>query len=265
LHCLAPVAALALVGVGLVDSVEVSAQADLACAHLCDDRTDRSVCANMSLALLASSSVPQEPTISNLDDLMDRLLEESRAQTVPNDRSIALYGNQPPKRSGYTGRGGGGSRGGGSGRGWDRQASTSRPKESCNHCGRDWHSDAKCWKKHPEQRPSYMKADNTARKQEAIALIAAFVTNGPSKSQEWILDSGATHHMCHSRKLFESYVPNESSERPIETAGGMVRAEGFGTARLNLITSAGMQKEVILNDVYYLPEASSQPIFVKPD
>jgi hypothetical protein len=99
-----------------------------------------------------------------------------------------------------------------------------------------------------------MKADNTARKQEAIALIAAFVTNGPSKSQEWILDSGATHHMCHSRKLFESYVPNESSERAIETAGGMVRAEGFGTVRLNLITSAGMQKEVVLNDVYYLPE-----------
>jgi hypothetical protein len=33
------------------------------------------------------------PTIANLDDLMDRLLEESRAQTVANNRSIALYGN----------------------------------------------------------------------------------------------------------------------------------------------------------------------------
>jgi len=76
------------------------------------------------------------PTIANLNDLMDRLLEESRAQTVANNRSIALYGNQPLKRSGYTRRGGGG-RGGGSGSGGDRQASTSRPKESCNHCGRD--------------------------------------------------------------------------------------------------------------------------------
>ena len=120
------------------------------------------------------------PTIANLDDLMDRLLEESRAQTVANNRSIALYGNQPLKRSGYTGRGGGG-RGGGSGSGGDRQASTSRPKESCNHCGRDWHLEAKCWKKHPKQRPSHLRINDTTKKQEAIALIAAFITNGPSK------------------------------------------------------------------------------------
>ena len=45
-HCLASIAALALVCVGLVDGVEVDGQADLACAHLCDDRADRSVCAN---------------------------------------------------------------------------------------------------------------------------------------------------------------------------------------------------------------------------
>lgn len=47
LHCLASVAALTLVSVGLVDGVEVSAQADLAGAHLRNDRADRSVCAYM--------------------------------------------------------------------------------------------------------------------------------------------------------------------------------------------------------------------------
>jgi hypothetical protein len=151
------------------------------------------------------------PTIENLDDLMDRLLEESRAHNVANERAVALYGNQLPKGGGYTGRGGGpgGSRGGA------HQASASRPRESCEHCDRDGHSDAKCWKKHPEQRPSYVKANDAARKQETIALIAAFVTSGPSKRLDWILDSGASHHMCHDRALFESYVPNESSERPI--------------------------------------------------
>ena len=43
LHCLASVAALALVSVDLVDGVEVCAQADLAGAHLGNDRADRSV------------------------------------------------------------------------------------------------------------------------------------------------------------------------------------------------------------------------------
>jgi hypothetical protein len=46
-HCLAHVAALALVAVALVDGVEVCAQTDLACAHLCDDRADRSMCADI--------------------------------------------------------------------------------------------------------------------------------------------------------------------------------------------------------------------------
>ena len=36
-HCLMPMAAFALIGVGLVDGMEVSAEADLSCAHLCDD------------------------------------------------------------------------------------------------------------------------------------------------------------------------------------------------------------------------------------
>jgi hypothetical protein len=80
------------------------------------------------------------PTIEKLDDLMDRLLEESRAHTVANDRAVALYGNQPPKRGGYTKRGGG--RGGG--RGAAQLASSSRPLESCDYCGRDRHSEAKC-------------------------------------------------------------------------------------------------------------------------
>src|SRR5205823_2102668 len=42
-HRLRSAATLALVGVGLVNSVEVGTEADLACAHLCDHRADRSM------------------------------------------------------------------------------------------------------------------------------------------------------------------------------------------------------------------------------
>ena len=44
---LSSIATLALVGVGLVDGVEVCAQADFAVAHLRDDRADGSMCAHM--------------------------------------------------------------------------------------------------------------------------------------------------------------------------------------------------------------------------
>ncbi|OBT44993.1 hypothetical protein VE00_04141 [Pseudogymnoascus sp. WSF 3629] len=119
------------------------------------------------------------PTIEKLDDLMDRLLEESRAHTVANDRAVALYGNQPPKRGGHTGRTGGRGRGGG--RGGAQQASSSRLPESCDYCGRDRHSEAKCWKKHLDLKPPYIKAIEAGRKPDAIALVAAFVTNSFSK------------------------------------------------------------------------------------
>ena len=44
---LSSVAALALVGVGFVDGVEVGPEADLAGAHLCDHGADRAVCSDM--------------------------------------------------------------------------------------------------------------------------------------------------------------------------------------------------------------------------
>ena len=46
-HRLWSAATLALVGVGLLDGVEVDTKADLACAHLCDHRANRFMCANM--------------------------------------------------------------------------------------------------------------------------------------------------------------------------------------------------------------------------
>jgi hypothetical protein len=59
LHGLAPIAALAPVGVGLVDGMKVTAQADLTIAHLCDDRADRSMCAYMCCEDLLSRTGPQ--------------------------------------------------------------------------------------------------------------------------------------------------------------------------------------------------------------
>jgi hypothetical protein len=82
------------------------------------------------------------PIIKKLDDLMDRLLKESRAHTVANDRAIALYGNQLLKRGGHTRRTG--RRGRGGGRGGAQQASSLRLPESCDYYRRDRHSEAKC-------------------------------------------------------------------------------------------------------------------------
>jgi hypothetical protein len=67
--------------------------------------------------------------------------------------------------------------------------------------------------------------------------------------------------MCNDRTLFENYIPNSSSEMPIDTAAGPTRAEVIGAVRLKLITSTGMEKEVRLEQVYHLPELSVSHAF----
>jgi hypothetical protein len=59
LYCLAPMAALAGVGIGLVNRMEIGAGADLACTHLCDGRTDCSVCAGMCREKVLSRPDPE--------------------------------------------------------------------------------------------------------------------------------------------------------------------------------------------------------------
>jgi hypothetical protein len=93
-------------------------------------------------------------------------------------------------------------------------------------------------------KPPYIKAIEAGRKPDAIALVAAFVTNSFSKRPNWILDTRASHHMCNDQTLFEDYIPNSSLEMPIDTAAGPTRADGIGAVRLKLITSIGMEKVV---------------------
>ncbi|KAF2804432.1 uncharacterized protein BDZ99DRAFT_481251 [Mytilinidion resinicola] len=63
-YCLRSAPALALLGIGLVDGVEVCAEGDLAGAHLCDYGADRSVFSGMDLKGCSSRLYPQSKEIS---------------------------------------------------------------------------------------------------------------------------------------------------------------------------------------------------------
>jgi hypothetical protein len=63
-YCLASMATLAFVGAGLVDGVEVGAQADFARAHLCDDRADRSMSAQVCGKCPFSGPNPESEKLS---------------------------------------------------------------------------------------------------------------------------------------------------------------------------------------------------------
>jgi len=67
----------------------------------------------------------------------------------------------------------------------------------------------------------------------------------------WILDSGATHHMCSEKTLFQNLGPHSSS---ISIAkGGMMKAMGIGEVLLTVWNGKGETTQIQLHDVLYFP------------
>lgn len=89
---------------------------------------------------------------------------------------------------------------------------SNRPK--CPHCGRKGHNVDNCWKLHPEKMPkdkastsnqSNSKKTNEGANiaqvdEETASEFAGFAAT--SGRQSWILDSGATSHICGQRERF---------------------------------------------------------------
>jgi hypothetical protein len=63
---------------------------------------------------------------------------------------------------------------------------------------------------------------------------------------QWLVDSGATHHFCGVREWFESYTPLQI---PIQTAETTINAAGYGTIQLKL-----NGRVVTLQDVIYISQ-----------
>ena len=96
----------------------------------------------------------------------------------------------------------------------DAQPKTST--ETCKFCKKTGHSEEKCFKKNPckickktghsEQR---CKEKNAKEEETATAMLASHCDVSPkafnvATDDEWLMDSGATHHMCHDLSLFSN-------------------------------------------------------------
>ncbi|UYV80136.1 K02A2.6-like [Cordylochernes scorpioides] len=81
-------------------------------------------------------------------------------------------------------------------------------------------------------------------------MLMAF--NAVSSEDEFILDSGATHHVCKNRQWFTSFQPTTCE--PIQTASGNLQVEGAGNIRMKMYLYTGTQ-DVTLNDVLFVPQA----------
>lgn len=80
-----------------------------------------------------------------------------------------------------------------------------RSNETCSFCGKEGHSETKCFQK--------LEALNEAMKKHNIPVskpsssskgLALSARASHASSHNWIFDSGASHHMMHSKELLPS-------------------------------------------------------------
>jgi len=135
----------------------------------------------------------------------------------------------------------------------------------CGYCKKKYHTESTCWKKHPHLRPKRGKQNQTgmvanapdnseAHDEESYVCLMAGKMN-PTASRasaaEWIIDSGATAHICHDRSMFCTIEDIEPFDISIGDKSG-IRAEGRGKVELTL-SVCGKSRRCMLNEVLFAP------------
>ena len=142
----------------------------------------------------------------------------------------------------------------------------------CHYCGKFGHIKRNCRKfaqenksdssnqdkpKHRANAAEARQTDSSSSDSESIGLVVRHAfTASASKHDSWIVDSGATGHMCHDKRLF---VELHNLEKPLEVTlgdGYDLHAIGRGIVLLETKLPSGRTKKCKLQNVLYVPKLS---------
>lgn len=116
---------------------------------------------------------------------------------------------------------------------------------TCYFCGRAGHTKAKCYK--------FKKQKLTNRNKEDIALMT--VGNSVLECSDWIVDSGATSHMCNDIKWFHNIV--KCNKTVCVADGSPMICLGYGEVHIPF-----KNRTQVVTDVLLIPNLSTNLISV---
>ena len=145
---------------------------------------------------------------------------------------------------------------------------TFRPRSiKCHYCGKLGHikkncRDFKTEEGRKEKKTKAQKAAPTTTQEnsdsESSGLIASHALSVSSSNEQsiWIIDSGATCHMCQDSKLFTTLHQLDDPIDVVLGDGRALTAVGRGEVMLDMVLPNGESKSCTLHDVLYVPALS---------
>lgn len=138
---------------------------------------------------------------------------------------------------------------------WDRKDSQEQTIK-CYTCQGN-HKEADCYYAHPEKAPKgwlqrHLQppgGKRSSNESQTMTLYATCLLAKPDLKDDWLLDSGATRHMCNNLALFHIY---EEKEDIVQVGKGSIPSKGVGTIQFE-----SENGHFNLSNVLYVPELAS--------
>lgn len=132
---------------------------------------------------------------------------------------------------------------------------TSKKNKFCNFCKKSNHSTSECWFKHKSKNsrlPSYNDKDKSSNAFH-VSMLPALNAQTCQGRNTWIMDSGASEHMCHNIKCFTDYESFPLPKQIIIGDGTVIHAKGVGIIHLQAYNGTEWT-ETSLNGALYVPD-----------
>ncbi len=131
----------------------------------------------------------------------------------------------------------------------------------CHCCGKLGHIQKDCWKnsdksKKYQQKPGVKKKNEEGNSIGLIASEHALAAESDSQVNNWIIDSGATCHICCNKTMFDEIHDMDKPQTVTLGDGKNIETIKRGTVKLKLKQVNGSYKKGTLHDVLYVPELS---------
>ena len=134
----------------------------------------------------------------------------------------------------------------------------------CYHCDKIGHTKRKCklYLDSIKNNTSGARAKCAESEDTSTVTLVASAFSCKVNSESWIIDSGASQHMCNDKSSFSVLVNPSKAILVLIGNGKILMATGLGKVPLNLILYDGRTRDCLLDRVLYIPDITQNLLSV---